>query len=524
MTKQFDAIVYGATPAGLTAAVALARQGLRPAVLEPGRFIGGMVTGGLCRTDFGSERTVGGLARDYFDRCSAKYGGRHKWYLEPHIFSLVFRDMLRECGIEPVLEEKLAETETAGGSIAAVRMKSGRRYTAPVFIDCTYEGDLLAQAGVPYKVGRESADQYGEPLAGVQPDNPTNLPGVEPLSEALLGRDCACLEGPPGLHYVRSGPFAPAFGEDGRPNKGVRPYGAGERGSGDGLTQAYTFRLVVTRDKGNRVPFPRPERYDPSAYELLLRYIERWPTIRLSRLVHFGRLAGDKFDVNSNGPFSTDFVGGNADYPDGDDETRERIRQAHVDYVQGFFWFLGHDSRVPAALREEVGEWGLAKDEFADNGHWPYQLYVREARRMRGDYVMTQADLTDNRAKPDAIALGSFQIDSHPVQRLVGEGGLAVNEGHIDMRVQPYAIPYRSLVPRADDCANLLVPVCLSASHIAYGSLRMEPVYMMLGHAAGLAAGQAITHGLAVQQIDIAELQRKLREQRQRLDLNEGAE
>lgn len=520
--RRYDAIVYGATPAGIMTAVAVAREGKSVLLIEPGRFIGGMVAGGLSRTDYGNEKTVGGYAREYFDRCSAEYGGEARWYLEPHVFEQVFEAMIRENGrIELLREQRLQAADMDGNRLVAVRLANGGIYEASVFADCTYEGDLMAKAGVPYRVGRESAAMYGEPLAGVQMVNKRNMHRELPLDDSFMGSECACLGGAAGKHYVSMSAFAQARDGYERLRWGVNPLPAQPDGSGDGKTQAYNFRLTVTRHKDNQVPFPKPRHYDPDRYELLLDYILRWPMIRFARLVHLGKLANDKFDVNNNGPFSTDYVGGNTAYPDGDYAAREAIWQDHIDYVQGFFWFLGHDPRVPERLRNEVAEWGLCKDEFVRNGNWPYQLYVREGRRMRGAYVMTQHDLLEQVRKTDAVAIGCFVIDSHSVDRVVNADGFAVNEGGIDVHPQPYHIPFSCLVPRKDDAVNLLVPICLSASHVAYGSLRMEPVYMMLGHAAGIAASMLIESGPngAIQDIDIGRLQRHLQRQGLSTDL-----
>jgi hypothetical protein len=297
-----------------------------------------------------------------------------------------------------------------------------------------------------------------------------------------------------------------------------------EPGSADRLTQAYNFRVVVTQRPEIRLPFPRPQSYRPERYELLLRLIQAYPVVRFARIFHLGNVAGGKYDLNAQGLCSTDFPGGNAGYPEGDAATRARIRQDHLDYIQGMLWFLGHDERVPRALRDETNSWGLCRDEFVDHGHWPHALYVREARRMVGEYVMVQADCQGAITKPDSVGMGSFVIDCHIVQRLVTPEGNVVDDGSFpDAPARPYQIAYRSLTPRRTECVNLLVPVCLSASHIAYCSLRMEPVYMALGHAAGLAAVQALRAGVGVQEIAVEELQARLRQQKAVLELPAAA-
>jgi hypothetical protein len=511
---SYDVVIYGGTPAGLMAGVAASREGASVLVIEPGRWLGGMVAGGLCRTDFGNQRTIGGLAREYFDRAADKYNPKVRWYLEPHVFQRVFAEMLGEAGVPVVKNARLATVETHDGRIGAITAEDGTRYEGKVFIDATYEGDLMARAGVNYKVGREGIETYGEPLAGFRPGE------IEEIDPEVMKTVCACLGGK-GPHYTPGIPVRMAARDaEGEPYRGVTRTGDAP-GAGDGLTQAYNFRVVVTQAKDNLVPFPKPKNYDPARYALLLDYINKFPGIRFGRLVHFGKIANGKFDINNSGFFSTDYIGGNAAYPDGDHAARERIRRDHVDYQQGFFWFLGHDPRVPQSLRDEVNAWGLCRDEFADNGHWPYQLYVREARRMIGAYVMTQRDMIDHITKPDTVAMGSFAFDSHRVQRIETDGGFITLDGKTEdvAKVRPYGVPYRSITPKAEECQNLLVPVCLSASHVACGSLRMEPVYMSLGHASGVAAALAVRAGAPVQKIDITRLREILRRQKQVLEL-----
>lgn len=403
----------------------------------------------------------------------------------------------------------------SGNRIASIRTLQGRTLHGKMFIDASYEGDLMAAAGVDYIVGRESRAKYGESLAGYYP-----MP-IRPHTAEEMSSVCSCIGGM-GKHYVHGTPAAisaldtagnPIFGVERAP-QGLKP------GDADNRTQAYNFRIVVTRDPSNRVPWPKPANYDATRYELLLRLVQAFPEIRFGRLFHLGSVANGKFDLNSQGLFSTDYSGANTEWPDGDDLARERMLRDHINFNQGLLWFIANDERLPKALREEASEWGLCRDEFVDNGHWPYQLYVREARRMVGPYVLVQNDLTDEVTKSDSIAMGSFLIDCHIVRRIVGEDGTVVDEGAFpDTPSKPYAIPYRTLTPKAEQCANLLVPVCMSASHIAYCSIRMEPQYMMMGHAAGLAASAAIAKGTAVQEINVEALRTKLREQQAVLEL-----
>lgn len=510
---QFDVCVYGGSPGGLIAAISAAREGARVVVIEPTRWIGGMVTGGLTHTDKGREETVGGLAREYFTRAAAKESGTPLWFAEPHVNMATFEEMLREAKVTVIRNEYVKSVKKAGPKLTAISTQDGRTYGAKVFIDASYEGDLLALAGVESIIGREAKETYNEPLAGFHP-----MPIRERTAE-IMASVCPCLGGE-GPHYIHGTPCRISACD----SSGKLLWGVNEShtapGSADGLTQSYNFRLCVTQRPDIKVPFPKPADYDPHRYELLLRLIQSYPQVRFGRLVHLGRIANDKFDLNAQGLFSTDYAGGNVAYPGGDHATREEIYRDHVSFVQGFLWFLGHDERVPEELRNETNTWGLCRDEFTDNENWPYALYVRDARRMVGEYVMTQRDIQQDITKPDAVGMGSFVIDCHIVQRIATPEGFVTDEGSFqDAPARPYQIPYRSLVPRKTECENLLVPVCVSASHIALCSMRMEPVYMALGHASGVAAAMALRHQVPVQDIDIASLQARLREQKQVLEL-----
>ena len=515
--READVVVYGATPAGIIAGVAAAREGATVVIIEPSRWVGGMVTGGLTRTDTGRAETIGGYTREFFTRAAARYGGKFMWFAEPHANLETFEAMLREVRIEVVRERQVKAVRRTGGRIASLTTDDGREFAGRQFIDASYEGDLMAMAGVSHGIGREDRACYGEPLAGFYP-----MP-VRPHPPEVMASDCGCVGGK-GPHYVHGTPARiSARDAQGRLLFGVTESRA-EPGSADGLTQAYNFRLVVTQRPEIRVPFPRPQNYEAGRYALLLRLIQAYPVVRFARLFHLGEVAAGKFDLNAQGLCSTDFPGGNIGYPEGNGPTRRHLRQAHIDYIQGMLWFLGHDERVPPALRDETNAWGLCRDEFADHGHWPYALYVREARRMVGEYVMVQADCQTAITKADTVGMGSFVIDCHLVQRLVTPDGWVMDEGAFpDAPARPYQIPYRSLTPRRSECENLLVPVCLSASHVAYCSLRMEPVYMALGQAAGLAAVQALRTGRAVQEIAVPELQAKLRVQKAVLELPHAA-
>jgi hypothetical protein len=378
-----------------------------------------------------------------------------------------------EAGVRVFLDHRLRQksgVRKAGASIAEITIENGSTFRGKVFADATYEGDLMAQAGVSYTWGREGADEYGESLAGVRERTP--------------------------LHQFRV-PISPVEAT-GKLLPEIMARTEDAVGAADKRVQAYNFRLCMTKTADNRVPWPMPARYDPARFELK----------------DVG-LQNGKTDTNNNGAFSTDYIGGSYDYPEGNYGTRARIRQAHVDYIQGFLYFLATDSRVPAALSAEMKQWGLCRDEFADAGHWPYQLYVREARRMVGEYVMSQKDIQTELTKTDVIGMGSYNSDSHNVQRRPDAAGTAVeNEGDMQVKVTPYQIPYRVILPKRREASNLLVPVCFSATHVAYSTLRMEPQYMILGQAAGVAAKMAIERGVGVQEVDTAALTARLKSQR----------
>lgn len=512
--NSFDLVVYGGSPGGIISAVAAAREGASVLLIEPSKHLGGMITGGLSRTDIGNSSVVGGIAREYFTRADAQYKNPEKtngvnfWNTEPHVAEKTINEMVKEAGIKVVMEQRLQSTEREGNRIVAIKLKDGTVHRGKVFIDATYEGDLMAQAGVKYFVGRESRDAYGEELAGFRP---------APLRPRTLEHMTK-----PGTAYTHGTPceLSP-YDPSGKLYWGVNDKPWPPVGSGDKLVQSYNFRVIATTNKDNMVPFPKPKNYYPERYELLLQLIGKYPGIRFEKIVYIGGgIPNGKCDINASGLLiGTDYFGGNTDYPDGDEQTRARIWQDHVDYVQGFLWFLGNDERVPEDLRRQTNRWGLAKDEFVDNNNWPYALYIREARRMVGRHVMRQQDCQKEITKPDVIAMASFILDSHAYQRLITPEGLLTDEGNFDVGCPPYQIPYRSITPEKEQCANLLVPVCLSATHVAYGSLRMEPHFMNLGHAAGVAAVMAANKKCAVQDIDVSALQEKLLAGKQVLSL-----
>lgn len=495
---SYDFVVYGGTAGGVATAVAGARHGLKTALVEPRVHIGGMVSGGLSGTDVGRREVIGGMALEFYFRAGRHYElPRHlqdiAWMPEPKVAEAIMREMLREAGVTLFERHRLREksgVRREGTRIAEITTENGVRFAAKVFADATYEGDLMAQARVSYMVGREGIAQYGEPLAGVRAVTASHQFAVD-----IPARDADGTL----LHEISAEP-------------------RGEPGAADKRVQAYNFRVIATNVPANRIPWQKPAGYDVKRYELLARYLTAM-TAYMGRPLTFNEVGllrvipNGKVDLNNRGGFSTDYIGKNYGYPDGTYAERERIWRDHEEYQKGFYYFLANDPRVPAALQEEVRQYGLAKDEFTDTGHWPNQLYVREARRMVGEYVASQKDLQTERTKPDAIGMGSYNSDSHNVQRFVNERGFVENEGDVQVPVEPYQIPYRVLLPKRGEVTNLLVPVCFSASHVAYSSMRMEPQYMIIGHAAGIAAALAAAGGSALHDVSIAELQKRLRDE-----------
>ncbi|MBS4208191.1 FAD-dependent oxidoreductase [Bacillus sp. FJAT-50079] len=480
-----DAIIYGGSPAGITAAIQIARMGLTVAIVEFSNHIGGMTASGLGATDLGAEAAVGGIAKEFYQEIVNYYQKEKQWTFEPKAAKEVFHKWINDYHISVYYRQHLDEVKKVGEKITEIVMENGNTFKGSIFIDCSYEGDLLAKAGVSYFVGRESNATYKEIYNGIQFGSPHHK------FEKWI--DPYVIEGDP------SSGLLPGITEN-------EPEQLGYQGQGDRRIQAYNFRICLTKDPNNRVAFPQPPNYDAGRYELLLRYIRAgvWDAMNLHTMLPNG-----KSDLNNYGGFSTDNIGMNYDWPEGSYERREEIFQDHLTYDLGMLYFLANDERVPAAIRAEVSEWGLPKDEFVDTGHWPHQLYIREGRRMISDYVMTDHNCLGQTTVNDSIGLASFHMDSHHCRRVVIDGR-CVNEGDVQVAVAPFAISYRSIRPRAEECTNLLVPVCLSSSHIAYGSIRMEPVFMILGQAAGAAAALAISKRISVQEIGYEQLKEEL--------------
>jgi len=512
-----DVLVYGATSAGVCAAAAAARTGHQVVLCEPGRHVGGMTSGGLGYTDVGDSRVLGGPAARLRTAIAEHYGVPvgHFAGPEPHVAEQIFTAWLTDAGVDVRFQRRLSAVTTRDGRIEAVTFTSGtpgdpsapassaEEVRPAVVIDASYEGDLMAQAGVSYAVGRESVRTHGESFAGRQellPGRHTMPPWISPFADDPTGRT----EGPL-LPQIKPEPLVPV-------------------GEGDGGVMAYGYRVCLTT-AADRVPVSRSAGYDPDHWELYRRVLHHWeqhggtpPAGRLLGLTP--NLPGGMADGNSLGPISLNVLDGSAwVYPEAGTQQREQIRRHHLDHTRDFLHFLSHDDAVPEHVRTEMRRWGLPAGEFTDTEHLPHQLYVREARRMQGEHVLTAGDLLAAQPQPDVVAMGSYHLDVREVQRCwrwVHEHpdpvAMTFTEGYLSVPVPPYPIPYRSLLPRREECTNLVVPVCVSASHLAFSSVRMEVQYQMLGEAAGLAAAQAAGTGGAVHEVDVAVLQENLEE------------
>jgi hypothetical protein len=493
---RFDVLVYGATSGGVAAAVAAARAGATVALVDPTDHVGGMVASGLTRSDVErQEHIIGGLAANFFAEVGARYRPEHRWRFEPKVAAEVLRGWLGDHRIKHLPGRPLSGVVKDGGMIREIAVDGGAQLSAAVYVDASYEGDLLAAAGVSYDLGRESRDTYGESLAGR-------------------------LELLPNPHQF-SVPVS-AVGDGDRLLPHVQPYDdIGPLGTGDGKLQSYCYRVCLTDNPDLAVEITPPDDYEPATYAIAGRYARALgETATIRHFMGLGQIPGGKRDINSDGPVSTNLLGASWDYPEADAARRREIEAAHRSWAQGLFYFLGHDPAVPAHVRERMRRLGLPGDEFTSNGHWPPQLYVRDARRMRGEHILTQRDLQEGRdaAVPDAIGLGGYNIDireiqwvAAPVSRFPDVFLEVLTEGYLSVPVAPYAVPYRTLLPQRAECSNLLVSTCVSASHVAFASFRMESQFMIAGHAAGVAAAMAGGLGGKVHDVDVSELQRLLR-------------
>ena len=517
---RYDVCVYGGTSSGVIAAVQANRMGKSVILISPTKHLGGLSSGGLGFTDMGDERTVGGLSREYFHRIWEYYQNPEAWksqpretfrssgqhgpafnkeleigtVFEPHVAERLFDELLAESGVELIRDrlDRSSRIVKSANRIASVRMESGKEVRAGVFIDATYEGDLMAEAGVTYTVGREANSQYDEKANGIQKGHKGNqLPkGIDP-------------------HVIKGDPSSGLLPR-------VNPNAGGETGAGDKRVQAYCYRMCLTDVPANRIAVEQPPGYRDADYELLFRAIEAG---QKSRFFKFSLLPNRKTDSNNDSGISTDYIGMSDHYPEADYATRARIEEAHKNWQLGLIWTLQNHPRVPGSIRQSHAKWGLPKDEFVENGHWSPQLYVREARRLVNDHVIDENAIL-KRTTGQSVGMGSYKMDSHHTQYHVGNDGFVIAEGDVQKAINgPYEIDYRALTPKEDECANLIVPVCLAASHIAYGSIRMESVFMILGQSAGTAAALAVEGGTSVQQVPYGKLKNRLEQDGQILKM-----
>lgn len=494
-TQTVDICVYGGTAAGVMAAYTAKRMGKSVVLIEPSSHLGGMTSGGLGHTDIGNKYAITGLAHDFYRRIGQHYNKFEKWTFEPHVAKNLLQQYLDREKIRVTYNFRIVSATKQQGTITSIVLesseqpdaKTNRTINAKIFIDCTYEGDLMAAAGVPYVIGREANSEFNETINGVQLMQGHQLPdGIDPYK----------IPGKP-----ESGLLWGISDEKLLPN-----------GTGDKKEQAYNYRICLTSNPSNKVEITRPQGYDSTRYELLLRLFEKQPNKRkLSDYFIWSPMPNQKTDINNRGGFSTDMIGMNYQYPDAGYDLRKKIINDHEVYTKGLLYFYGHDPRVPAELRDEMLKWGYPKDEYVQSGNWSPQLYVREARRMRGDYVMTQANCEGKEVINDGVGMAAYTMDSHNISRLV-VNGMVKNEGNVEVGgFGPYPVSYRSLIPKKADAKNLFVPVCLSATHIAYGSIRMEPVFMVLAQSSAMAASMAIDAKTDVQSIDVKKLQQMLK-------------
>jgi hypothetical protein len=515
-----DVIIYGGTSAAIIAAVEVAKSGKTVLIVSPDQHLGGLTSGGLGFTDTGNKTVIGGLSREFYHRVWLHYKDdaawnwqsqsdfgnkgqgtvamdgefRTMWLFEPHVAEKVFEDFVKENNINVLRGEWLDRKKGVikkKGEIISFSTISGKVFKGKMFIDATYEGDLMAAAGISFHVGREGNAKYNETFNGVQ--------------TVVFQHD----------HHFKSNISPYKIKDD--PTSGLLPYISaeppGEFGAADKKIQAYCFRMCMTNHEENKVPFPKPDNYDASNYELLLR---EFNTGRKDWFSKFDLLPNKKTDTNNHGAFSSDFIGMNYDYPEADYQRRAEIIKQHYDYQAGLLWFVANDPRVPDNIRTKMASYGLAKDEFKDNNHWPHQIYVRESRRMTGEYITTEHDVMQRIETPRSIGMGSYHIDSHNTQRYVTPEGYVQNEGDIGVKPPgPYRISYGSIIPKKQECTNLFVPVCVSSSHIAYGSIRMEPVFMILGQSAAVAACLAIDEKCAIQDVSYNQLKKLLENKNQ---------
>ena len=507
-----DVCVYGGTACGVIAGITAARRGRSVVVLQPGKHIGGMTTGGLGWTDFGRKYVIGGISRTFYQKLGSLFGKDEEWAFPPSAAKAVLQQMVDEAGLDIRRCQYLDRVQTKGRRITAVTCLGGLRVAAKMFIDASYEGDLMAKAGVSHAVGRESNNTYGESLNGIQI-----------------------------RHWHQFSHPVDPYRIEGDPSSGLLPLIESEdmtskQGQGDHRIQSYNFRVCMTNDPAMKIAWRKPAAFEPDLFVLATRWFKSekdqynehlrdaspWVPLKFDRLPNKTPGGYDKTDTNNHGPVSSDFIGGNHAWPQGSYETREAIFQRHVAYQQGFYWHMANCPEIPSRYREAYAHWGLPRDEFIDTDHWPHQLYVRESRRLVGDYVITEHDCTGASRAEDAVGMGSYNMDSHNTTRFVKvDRGRArvINEGDVQVGAAgPYPVSYRAITPKRGECENLFIPVCFSASHIAYGSARMEPVFMVLGQSAAVAADLAIAEEVSVQNLPYKALRPELEKAHQVLE------
>ena len=497
----YDICIYGSTSAGVIAAYSARKLGKTVVLISPDGHIGGLSSGGLGKTDIGNKHVITGLSRDFYRRLGKEYRRFEAWNFEPRRAHKLFEDYLKEANVPLVLNKRVTKVNKKGARIRSVelaptygKVAKTEKITAKVYLDCTYEGDLMAMADVATTIGREDNARYNETVNGYY------LPAYK---------------SPSGYHQFPDG--VSPYKVPGDPSSGlvwgISNDAVGVQGAGDRRVQAYNFRICLTDSTENSIPITRPVDYDVEKYELMARLFAAQPDMRaIDDYFIWSKMPNRKTDINNRGGFSTDMIGWSDRWPEAGFEERKILYDAHVSYTKGMLYFMKTDPRVPENLRNYVSRWGYPKDEYTGNGNFSPQLYVREGRRMVGEYVMTEKNCRNLEKVADGIGMAAYTMDSHNCQRIVVNGSVK-NEGNVEVGgFPPYPISYRSIVPRRAECTNLLVPVCLSASHIAYGSIRMEPVFMVLAQAAGVAAAMAIDAGVPVQMISVERLQQKLKE------------
>ncbi len=526
-SKNADVVIYGGTAAAITAAVQVIKMGKSVLIVCPDKHLGGMSSSGLGFTDTGNKSVIGGLAREFYHRLYTYYqqpetwkwqkhedygnvgqgtpaiDGENKtmWIFEPHVAENVFEDFVKEYDIKIFRDEWLDRekgVKMKDGKIISITTLNGNTYSGKIFMDVTYEGDLMAAAGVRYHVGRESNATYNEQWNGIQ---------VGVLHH--------------GHHFgnLKISPYAIPDDSSSIVLPRISTADPGIKGEGDDKVQAYCFRTCLTKNENNQVKFTKPDGYDSSQYELLIRVYESGWRETFNK---FDPIPNLKTDVNNHGPFSFDNIGMNYDYPEASYERRAEIIEEHETYQKGLLYFIATDPRIPTEVQAEMQKWGLAKDEFTDNGNWPHQIYVREARRMLGTFVMTENEIQGNSPVKKSIGMGSYTMDSHNIQRYITPEGFVQNEGDIGVHPKhPYKIDLGTIMPKKEECSNLLVPVAVSSSHIAYGSIRMEPVFMILGQSAGTVAAMALEKNIDMYDLTYEEIRKKLIEDGQLLEMAE---